>query len=52
MNIDQLKKQFPDQDACRRFFESMLWKDGRICPHCHCEKPYCLKGDSVRKGVW
>jgi hypothetical protein len=27
MNIDQLKKRFPDDDACRRFFESILWKN-------------------------
>ena len=52
MNIDQLKKRFPDEDACRLFFESILWNDGRICPHCHCEKSYCLQGASVRKGVY
>jgi transposase-like protein len=52
MNIDQLKKRFPDDDACRRFFESILWKDGRICPHCYCEKSYHLKGSSVRTGVY
>ena len=30
MNIDQLKKQFPNEDACRLFFESILWKHGRM----------------------
>ena len=52
MNIDQLKNRFPDEDACRLFFESILWKDGRICPHCYCEKSYHLRGASVRKGVY
>jgi hypothetical protein len=30
MNIDQLRNQFPDEDACRSFFETILWKNGRI----------------------
>jgi hypothetical protein len=48
MNIDQLKNRFPDKDTCRLLFESILWKGGRICPHCCCEKPYQLKGASLR----
>jgi hypothetical protein len=40
MNIDQLKKWFRDDDALRRFFESILWKEGRICSHCYCDKSY------------
>ena len=52
MNIDQLRKQFPNEDACRSFFENNLWKNGRICPHCFDEKSYCLSGQSVRKGTY
>ena len=52
MNIDQLRKQFPDEDACRSFFESVLWKNGRVCPHCFNAKAYCLKGQSVRRGTY
>lgn len=52
MNIDQLRKQFPDEDACLSFFESILWNNGRICPHCANEKSYCLSGASVRKGTY
>jgi transposase-like protein len=52
MNIDQLRKQFPDEDACRSFFESILWKNGRICPRCFNEKSYYLKGASVRRGAF
>ena len=37
MNIDQIRQQFADEDTCRYFFESILWKDGRICPHGYCE---------------
>ena len=52
MNIDQLRKQFPDGDALRSFFESVLWKNGRICPHRFNEKSCCLKDASVRKGIY
>ncbi len=36
MDIDTLRKRFPDdfpdEDACRKFFEAVLWKQGRYCP--------------------
>jgi transposase-like protein len=34
MNIDQLRNWFPDETACRQFFETARWPNGRICPHC------------------
>ena len=34
MNIDQLRTWFPDETACRQFFENARWPKGRICPHC------------------
>jgi len=46
MNIDQLRKRFPDEDTCRSFFESILWKINRCCPHCYCLKSYRLSGDT------
>jgi len=52
MNIDQLRKRFPDEDTCRLFFESILWKNGRSCPHCYSLKSYRLSGKSVRNGVY
>ena len=52
MNIDQLQKRFPDEDACRSFFESILWKQARSCPHCHNLKSYQLSGPSARKGLY
>ena len=52
MNIDQLRKQLPNEAACRRSFESIIWADGRVCPHCKCEKSYHLQGQSVRQGLY
>jgi len=52
MNFDQLKKKFPDENNCRRFFESIIWANGRKCPHCDYSKSYLLKGDSVRPGTY
>jgi len=52
MNIDQLRQQFPDEEACRSFFESILWNHGRSCPHCHCLKSYRISGASARSGLY
>jgi len=52
MNIDQFKASFENEDACRSFFESVLWRSGRLCPHCHCDKSYRLSGESVRAGLY
>ena len=52
MDIDQLKARFPDEHACREFFESIIWQYGRRCPHCDCEKSYRLSGQSSRPGLY
>lgn len=52
MNIDQLREIFPDESACRAFFESIIWERGRICPHCGCEKSYHIRGSSTRPGLY
>jgi transposase-like protein len=52
MDIDALRERFPDEYACRRFFENIFWKDGRFCPHCFSLKSYHLKGASVRPGLY
>jgi len=36
MNIDQFRTKFADESVCRQFFESVLWRHGRFCPHCYC----------------
>jgi transposase-like protein len=52
MNIDQFKARFENENACRCFFESVLWRNGRFCPHCHSDKTYRLSGESVRAGLY
>ncbi len=52
MDIDQLRAQFPDENACREFFESVIWQNGRRCPHCDCQCSYLLSGRSSRPGLY
>ena len=52
MKIDLLREQFPNEAACFRFIESVIWKNGRTCPHCMSDKSYKLKGASVGRGLY
>lgn len=52
MNIEQLRKRFSDENACREFFESIIWHHGRHCPHCNCGRSYPLSGKSSRPGLY
>lgn len=52
MDIDQLKARFPDENECRQFFESIIWRHGRLCPHCDCTTSYPLTGKSSRPGLY
>ena len=52
MNTDQLREQFPDEAACREFFEAVIWSDGRKCPHCQFHRSYALRGQSSRPGLY
>jgi len=52
MNIDELRKQIPDETSCRMFFEKLIWPKGRICPHCQWSRSYPLKGGSCRAGLY
>jgi transposase-like protein len=52
MNINELKKRFSNENTCRRFFESVIWANGRKCPHCNCHKSYLLKSASVKAGTY
>ena len=61
----QLARMFPDENAAREWFESIIWPDGvRGCPHCgsidthecsHAKMPYrcrdCRKYFSVKTGT-
>ena len=52
MDIDQLRARFPDENACREFFESVIWQNGRHCPHCDFQRSYLLSGRSSRAGLY
>lgn len=52
MNIDQLRERFPDETACRKFFESVIWVHGRRCPHCGHDKSYRLRTASLPPGAY
>ena len=52
MNIDELRKQIPDETSCRRLFEKLIWPDGRLCPHCQCSHSYKLSGTTSRAGLY
>jgi len=52
MNIDELREQIPDETSCRKFFEKLIWAEGRLCPHCQCSRSYTLSGVSSRPGLY
>ena len=52
MNVDELKARFPDEHACRQFLESVIWRNGRACPHCSFRKSYPIRGKRSRPGLY
>jgi transposase-like protein len=48
MNLNQLKKQFPDERSCREFFEFIRWPSDRLCPHCGDDKSWLIKATAKR----
>ena len=52
MNIRKLREQFPNEAACRKFIESIIWRNGRICPNCQHEKTWPIKGETSRPGLY
>ena len=51
MNVEQLRQTFPDEESCRVFFESIIWPEGPICPHCRSQYAWRLKSTKVRPGL-
>ena len=60
----ELARMFPDEDSARRWFEAIIWPDGRVCPNCgsedtheasHAKMPYrcraCKRYFSVKTGT-
>ena len=33
MDMDRLRRQFPDEQACQQFFEAVRWQKEPMCPH-------------------
>lgn len=52
MTLNQFRNMFPDEGACRKYLEKVIWPSGRVCPHCGCLKSWLLKGDSTRPGLY
>ena len=64
ITLMELFRKFPDNDTAEQWFESRIWKLGRICPKCrspetsvsaHVKMPYrcrsCKQFFSVKKGT-
>lgn len=52
MNLRKLRARFPNESACRDFFESVIWHNGRICPHCACKRSWSIQGKASRPGLF
>jgi transposase-like protein len=50
MNMDQLRQEFPNEQCCRAFFESIRWPSGRVCPHCGFNTSYKIAAGDHYKG--
>ena len=47
------ESRFRNEEAAYAYVESLIWKDGRICPHCGVvDKSGQLKGKSTRVGTY
>lgn len=52
MNVEELRHHFPNEASCRAFFESVIWPDGPVCPHCHGKKAWAFRSPKVRAGLY
>ncbi len=37
LTLIQIVDRFPEDESARQHLESVLWKDGIVCPHCQCK---------------
>ena len=52
MDRKQFARQFPDEASARAFFERIIWKDGRVCPHCgSVDRSWKIDSEKVSKGT-
>lgn len=60
MNLNDIAKNYNNEEQARTFLEKQRWPNGAICPHCGVEgesyrlkpKADSKKGTHVRPGVW
>ena len=55
ISLLELAEIFPDEDAARVWFESVVWADGRRCPHCGSDDTYEGTHRTMRyrcRGCW
>ena len=52
MTIDELKAMLPTEQACRKYLEQTIWRNGRVCPHCGCLDSWALNGKTTRPGLY
>jgi transposase-like protein len=52
MNIQELRKKLKDEDSCRALLESLIWQNGRVCPHCGGAQSWLIKGKTARRGLY
>ncbi len=44
VTVIQLAEMFPTEDSAREWFESVIWPNGRVCPHCKSTETIECKG--------
>jgi transposase-like protein len=53
MSVDLTDPIFHDEEAARKYFESIRWPEGPICPHCGVvNEATKLVGEAHRKGLY
>jgi len=52
MNLNQFRNKFPNEVACRKYLEKVIWPSGRVCPHFGCLGSWRIKGESTRPGLY
>jgi transposase-like protein len=43
ITLEKLAVEYSDEDEARKYFETLRWPDGVICPHCQSKEHYALK---------
>ena len=52
MDLNQFRKQFFNEEVCRRYLETVVWPQGRSCPHFGGLKSWLLSGAAARPGLY